>query len=917
MATTQKGRLLYLTSPLGEDYLLINKVTGREAISELYTFELEVLHEENEANYRPTPIDPTKILGKPLVVHTKQDDGGERYFNGLCIAFHQGKRDPRFSFYRATIVPDVWMLTRTTQSRIFQNKSVVDVLNLVLEGFKFDIEISQPLEPRNYIVQYRETDWDFISRLMEEEGIYYYFEHKADENRLIIADSPQSHRICPSKESLPYMHDISELGEAWVGGVHEWLFESRLQTGKLELRDYNFELQDNPLQAVQTTRFTGFPNQDMEFYDLPGDYAKRFDGINVSGGEQAGNLQKIFSDRERTARIRQEQMDADFRTISSWSDSAALIAGYRFKLTKHPMRSNNIYQIVVSSEIVAQQAPGYVTDDDVPEAYLNEFTCMPHGEGHAPFRPRMGTPRPVIAGSQTGIVVGPSGEEIFPDKYGRVKVHFHWDRLSKFDPEASCWLRVATNIAGNKWGTMFIPRVGQEVIIDFLDGDPDRPIITGSVYNPKTMPHYELPKFKTLTYIKTRTSPDDGKGYNELRFEDKANKEQVFIRSQKRMDVRVRGSLYETCGGSRNEVIGLKEENQPGGNLTVTVAGAHDFHIKEAQYIGVDDVHNETVKSDVVQNYQAKQYTEVTGARELNAQSITLEAKTKITLKVGASFITLDLSGVTIKGPMVKINSGGSASATSPADISDPMDAETSDTGEPGYLDKPRSGGGGGRRRRTLTGQHAPNVTDQAFALTRAGGHGDDLDRALVAAELSKLPPHILQRMEDNGTAVVVGRDSVTDLDPSLAGVTPRGWPAGTSWDTVPGLYNPNSNEVHIATRGHGTEDGPYVPPTGDGHGSSNLVIHESMHSVDDHGPDGNNISDTDADFIDARTNDPATMADGYEGTANAAGAEESYAESAARYYGDDPNDAANHPGLHDYWDNDPLSPDPPDPAGP
>ncbi len=706
MAITQSGRLLYLTSPLGGEYLLINKLVGREAISELYSYELEVLHEENEEGYRPTPIDPKKVLGKPLVVRATQNDGGERYFNGLCIAFHQGKRGPRFSYYRATIVPDVWMLTRTTQSRVFQNRSVVDVLNAVLDGFKFDIEISQTLEPRNYIVQYRETDWDFISRLMEEEGIYYYFEHKADENRLIIADSPQSHRITPSKESLPYMADISELGEEWVGGVHEWLYESRLQTGKLELRDYNFELQDNPLQAVQTTRFTGFPNQDMEHYDLPGGYAKRFDGINVSGGEQSGNLQKIFPDRERTARLRQEQMDANFRTVSSWSDSAALIAGYRFKLTTHPMASNNIYQIVVSSDIVAQQAPQYVTDDTVPEAYLNEFTCMPHGQGHAPFRPQMRTPRPTIAGSQTGIVVGPSGEEIFPDKYGRVKVHFHWDRLSKFDPEASCWLRVATNIAGNKWGTMFIPRVGQEVLIDFLDGDPDRPIITGSVYNPKTMPHYELPKFKTLTYIKTRTSPDDGKGYNELRFEDKANKEQVFIRSQKRMDVRVRGSLYETCGGSRNEVIGLKEENQPGGNLAITVAGNYDLHVKEARFIGVDGKLNETVKGEVVEDYQSSLATMVKTSAELNANTITLEAKTQITLKVGGNFITIGPSGVTIVGTMTMINSGGSAMGTNNASIEDPVDAETSDTGEPGYLDKPRTGGGGGRKKRTLKGQH-------------------------------------------------------------------------------------------------------------------------------------------------------------------------------------------------------------------
>src|SRR5690606_6639043 len=295
------------------------------------------------------------------------------------------------------------------------------------------------------------------------------------------------------------------------------------QVGKLELRDYNFELQNNTLQTTQTSRFPGVANDFTEYYEMPGGYAKRFDNINISGGE-VDSVSKVFSDRERTSRIRQEQMDMEFRTVSSRSDSAALIAGYRFKLTTHPMESNNIYQIVVSSDIFAQQAPAYVTDADVPDAYINEFVCMPHGQGHAPFRPQMVTPRPVVAGSQTAIVVGPPGEEIFPDKYGRVKVHFHWDRISQFDPEASCWLRVSTGIAGKSWGTVFIPRVGQEVIVDFLEGDPDRPIITGCVYNPESMPPYELPKFKTMSTIKTMSTPN-ASGFNELRFEDKAGDE--------------------------------------------------------------------------------------------------------------------------------------------------------------------------------------------------------------------------------------------------------------------------------------------------------------------------------------------------------------------------------------------------------
>jgi hypothetical protein len=352
----------------------------------------------------------------------------------------------------------------------------------------------------------------------------------------------------------------------------------------------------------------------------------------------------------------------------------------------------------------------------------NTFTCIPHGSGKPVFRPLATTPKPVVTGTQTATVVGPAGQEIFTDKYGRVKVQFHWDRSLKFDSDSSCWVRVGKDIAGNKWGTMYIPRIGQEVIVDFLHGDPDQPIIVGSVYNPETMPHYELPKFKTLTYIKTRTSPDDGKGYNELRFEDKANKEQVFIRSQKRYDLRVRGSMYETCGGNRQEVIGFKQENQPGGNLAITVAGNYDLHVKGDQFITVDGKLNEGIKGDVVEGYDSSQSTVVKSKVEINAQSITLEGSQSVTLKVGSSCVVVDMMGITIQGPMVKINSGGSAMPTSPANLSDALDAETSDTGEPGYLDKPRKGGGGGRKTRTLNGQHAPAVTRISDGLYSVGG---------------------------------------------------------------------------------------------------------------------------------------------------------------------------------------------------
>lgn len=705
MPTTQQGRLLNITTPLADDFLLIKRIRSREALSSLFHFDLELLHEEPEEGREATLVDPQQVLGQPMTVTVEQSDGTKRFFSGICVNFTQGNRNTRFSKYQAELVPKVWLLTQVSQSRIFQNLSVPDVLQQVFEGFEVDFEIQGDFQPRNYCVQYRESDWDFASRLMEEEGIFYYFEHTASSHRMIVANTDASHRECPERSEIPFAIDSSELTE-WHGMVHTWQVTNQIRTGKYTLFDHNFQLPTNHLEAQQVSRFNIGGNQQLEHYDFPGEYAKRFDGISSGGGEQSGELNKIFNDRQRTVDIRQQELDVAYKTSYGTSDCCSMTAGYRFRLTTHPVSENNRNHILVSVRTEAVQSPAYISDDAISNAYTIDFACIPQGNGQAPFRPLRKTAKPIVNGSQTAVVVGPAGEEIFTDKFGRVKVQFHWDRQGQNDSSSSCWLRVATNIAGNKWGTMFIPRIGQEVIVDFMEGDPDQPIITGSVYNPETMPHYELPKFKTLTYIKTRTSPDDGKGFNELRFEDKAGKEQVFVHSQKRYDLRVRGSMYETCGGNRQEVIGMRSDNQPGGNLAISVGGNYDLHVKSAHYIGIDDKLNEAVKADVVEDYQGNLATLVKTKAELNAQEIILEASTKISLKVGGSCVVIDASGVTIAGSMVKINSGGFGTETGDPAIDDPLDAEWSDNGEPGNLDRPRTGGGRGRNRRQLRSQH-------------------------------------------------------------------------------------------------------------------------------------------------------------------------------------------------------------------
>ena len=718
---TQKERLIAIATPFGDDYFLLRKMEIHEKLSELYTIDIQMLHEEPTENFKPTMVDPGSILGKSVTATILQPDGSSRYFNGIISNFSQGTRNLRYSIYYATVVPHAWILTQNVQSRIFQQKSVPEILQDVFDGFEVSFELQGEFKKRNYCVQYRESDFDFASRLMEEEGIFYFFENTVDKDRLVIANTPQSHRDCPNKSEIPFFMEKKE-GDLFVSAIREWHTDYTFRSNKITCWDYNFQLPTQKLDYEKNSRFNGNGAGEMEIYDFVGGYARKYDGIDKSGGEQPSELQNVYSDRQATVNHMVEALDSHFSPSIGTSDCSTLTAGHKFKMIEHPSKELNRYYVLTSVDSNYEQRPDYPDMDETQGLAENKFTCIPHGQGAPVFRPMRKTPKPIVTGMQTATVVGPAGEEIFTDKYGRIKVQFHWDRRLTFDPDSSCWVRVARDIAGKKWGTMHLPRIGQEVIVDFLYGDPDQPIVVGSVYNPETMPHYDLPKYKTLTYIKTRTSPDDGKGYNELRFEDKAGKEQVFIRSHRRYDLRVRGSMYETCGGSRHEVIGLKQENQPGGNLATTVAGNYDLHVKENRYITVDGKLNEGIKGDVVEGYDGSQQTVVKSKVEINAQQITLEGSQKITLKVGSSCVIVDMMGITIQGPMVKINSGGAAMPTTPAIIDDAADAEVSDTGEPGYLEKKRSGGGPGRKRRTLNGQHAPTVTRNSDGTYSVGG---------------------------------------------------------------------------------------------------------------------------------------------------------------------------------------------------
>jgi type VI secretion system secreted protein VgrG len=682
MATTQDGRLMSIATPLGKDYLLINRFTTTEGLSQLFSIDIELLHEETTVSFSPTVVDPSSLIGHSVTIFLSAADGSTREFSGMVNKFSQGNRDIRFSYYYISVVPHIWLLTQKSESRIFQQMSVPDILRKVFAGFQVKYEFQETYEPRNYCVQYRETDFDFASRLMEEEGIYYYFEHSGGTHQMIIGDTPQSHRDCPGKSTIPFFVNVGDQDD-FIGAVSSFLSDYKLQTGKVTLWDYNFELPTNRLDLEQPSRFTFGDNQNLEKYDYPGGYARKYDGIDKSGGEQAGELNKVFNDRQKTVKKMMESLDAQVTTATGNSDCCSITAGYRFTLSNHPNGElNKIYTIVTATH-EAEQNPSYTSNEGANDPYTNSFTCIAHGAGHPGFRPLRKTPKPIVQGSQTAVVVGPSGEEIFTDKYGRVKVQFNWDREGKVDASSSCWVRVAQTWAGNKWGAMFIPRIGMEVLVHFLEGDPDQPIITGCVFNPQAMPPYTLPDEKTKSTIKTNSSKGGG-GFNEFRFEDKKGSEQIFVHAEKNQDIRVKNDCMELIKHDRHLIVENDQYEKVKKDKHLQVTGDHNEKIDGAMSlkIGTD------LQEKVGNNYALDAGM---GVHIKAGMTAVIEAGTSLTIKVGGNFININPGGVFIKGTMVMINSGGAAGSGAGSSPEAPKDPKEADNAVPGTTPRVKS----------------------------------------------------------------------------------------------------------------------------------------------------------------------------------------------------------------------------------
>jgi len=692
--TTQENRLLKISTPLGEDFLLLNRLSATEEISSLYSFDVELLHDEGtERGFAPTVVDAKNILGQAVAIEIFQRDGTTRTLSGMVNHFSQGHRDKRFTYFHATIVPNIWILTQISQSRIFQHKSVPDILKEVFKGFDVSYEIQGAFKPRNYCVQYRETDFAFASRLMEEEGIYYFFEHTDGKNKLIVANTPQSHPNCPSKHEISFALKVTE-EEDFITSIKKWQNDHRLQSGKVTYWDFNFQVPSNKLDATQPTLFKVADNDKMEVYDFPGGYARKFDDIDRGGGTRS-DVQNVFEDKQKKAEIAMQSLDSQYRVITGHSDCSSLTIGHRFKFFNHPNEAQNGQYVVTSVNHEAEQNPTYETNDEIEQPYTNSFTCIAHGAGAPPFRPVRKTQKPIVQGSQTAFVVGPAGEEIFTDKFGRVKVQFHWDREGQADADSSCWVRVAQAWAGNRWGMMFIPRIGMEVIVEFLEGDPDQPIVKGCVYNPAAMPPYTLPDEKTKMTIKSDSSKG-GAGFNEIRFEDKKGSEQVFLHGQKDQDIRIKNTRRELIGNDRHLIVKRDKREKIERDVHTIIERdqiekiERDFHrhVEGKMAAKTDGSLSHEVGGSIAEKVGGDHTEDIGNTLYLKAgMKIVIEAGAQLTLKGPGGFIDIGPAGIAIKGTMVLINSGGAAGTASPGSIVSPLDpdeAEIADNADPG-----------------------------------------------------------------------------------------------------------------------------------------------------------------------------------------------------------------------------------------
>jgi len=631
----------------GDTGLLFNRMTATEELG--HPFEFEVLA---AAPSQSVSIDD--LLGTPACVAVELSDGKQRYFHGLVCAMGMEGSDERMFGYHMVLRPWLWLLTRRSDTRVFQNMGLVDILKKVFAPFSpnYTFQISGTLPTYEYCVQYRETDFNFVSRLMEQEGVYYYFKHEANKHTMVIVDSPSAHQPCPYQSTFEYRESTD--GHLDTEPITEWCSRTEIQSGQVVLRDFDFI---KPSTSLETTAKATRKNAStkLEMYDYPGTYPSKTVG-------------------DRYARLRIEELQAQYVRIEGSGSVRGLAYGHLFTLAKHPRADQNKKHLVIATRVECTYS-GYASGENI-SSYTCRFTAMPASESDV-FRPRRTTPKPHVTGLHTAVVVGPSGEEIHTDAHGRVKVQFHWDRLGPKNETSSCWVRVSGPWAGQNWGMIALPRIGQEVVVDFLEGDPDRPIIIGRVFNGEQMPPYKLPDNATVSTAKSRSSKGgDASHFNELRFEDKQGSEYIWLQAEKDFHQRIKNDATLEVVGNQERLVAKNLTEKVDGDVKLQV-GKDLVHVVDGSY-SLKTKQDVITESSMSMSLKSGTNTDVKIGTDMGMDAgvnvhikggvnVVIEAGVMLTLKAGSSSVVLNPAGVMVTGTMVMINSGGSGGSGSGA----------------------------------------------------------------------------------------------------------------------------------------------------------------------------------------------------------------------------------------------------------
>jgi type VI secretion system secreted protein VgrG len=684
------ARFLFEISGQKQDLSVVH-IQAREAMSETFTVQVNLVSMFELKGFDDI-VDREAVL--TVIGADAEEEGGDRYFHGIVRRFEHTGMNGYDYLYEAEVAPSLWRLSLRKNSRIFQDMETRDIVRQILEEggiasdrYRFVLRDQDRL--RKYCVQSRETDLHFITRLLQEEGIFYYFEHHQDKHILVMSDTDAVHEPIPGDPAITFNSNDGLVAQQ--ESVHAFSFSQRLRPGCYTHRNFNFK---HPSLDLTHGRKGKDPGR-YEIYDYP--------ALHVT--QKRG---------ETLAAVRMEELASSRKQGEGRSSSCRLIPGCTFSLSDHDAESLNRDYLIIEVTHSGSQPQSLEERASGVASYENRFSVIP---AETPFRPPLSIEKPEVRGVQTAIVVGPPGEEIYTDRYGRVKVQFHWDREGERNDRSSCWIRPAQGWGGGGWGMVYLPRVGDEVLVDFIEGDPDRPIITGSAYNEANLPLYRLPFNKTVSTIKSRSYPHGGMdNYNELRFEDRKGNEEVYLQGEKDWNILIKNDKGQTVGhdeslrvgnnrdksvgvdqfvsigNNHTEVIGANKSINVGANKTEfvtvntceTIGLARELTIGGLYQVSVGGAMNETVglakaeevgltKAVLVGSHMSENVvgnrsisvggnfsTTVTRTSTLKAQAIIFEADDEIVLKSGSSLISMKSNGdIVVSGGAIETKASG------------------------------------------------------------------------------------------------------------------------------------------------------------------------------------------------------------------------------------------------------------------